>query len=80
LAHSTYSAFAGLPLAERVADMREPEVRAAIHADKPDQQDTFQFERARLLETTYALGASPNYELDRANSIAAIAAARREPL
>jgi N-acyl-D-aspartate/D-glutamate deacylase len=74
--HPAYCAIAGLPLAERVAEMRKPEVRAAILADEPEQRDTFQFEHARRFETIFELGSSPNYEPAQANSIAAIAAAR----
>jgi len=75
-AHLTYCAIADLPLAERVAEMRKPEVRAAIIADKPEPRGLFVYEYARRFETLYALGTSPNYEPDAEDSVSALAKAR----
>ncbi|WP_439817239.1 N-acyl-D-amino-acid deacylase family protein [Zavarzinia sp. CC-PAN008] len=75
-AHPAYCAIADLPLAERVAEMRKPEVRAAIIADTAEPRGMFVYAIARRFETIYALGATPNYEPDPANSVAALAAAR----
>jgi len=75
-AHPAYLRLAHLPLAERVAQMRQPEVRAAILADKPEPRGMLFYYTARLFDTIYPLGDPPNYEPARADSIAARAAAQ----
>jgi N-acyl-D-amino-acid deacylase len=75
-AHLAYGRIADLPLAERVAEMRRPEVRAAILADTPEPKSMFVYSLARRFETIYELGYLPNYEPDAEDSVAAIAAAR----
>jgi N-acyl-D-aspartate/D-glutamate deacylase len=75
-AHPAYLKIADLPLAERVAQMRRPEVRAAILADEPEPRGMVFFSVARAFEKIYPLGASPNYEPDPSQSIAAQARAR----
>jgi N-acyl-D-amino-acid deacylase len=75
-AHPAYLRIAHLPLAERVARMREPEVRAAILADTPEPRSLLFYYTARLFNTIYPLGATPNYEPDPSDSIAARAAAQ----
>jgi N-acyl-D-amino-acid deacylase len=75
-AHPAYCAIADLPLVERVAKLRKPEVRAAIIADKPEPRGMFVYALARRFETIYALGSSPNYEPNAEDSVAAIADAR----
>ena len=75
-AHPAYCAIADLPLDERVAEMRKPEVRAAIIADTPEPRGMFVYAVARRFETIYALGSSPNYEPNPEDSVAAIAEAR----
>ncbi len=75
-AHPAYLRIADLPLAERVAQMRKPEVRAAILADAPEPRGMVFFQVARAFDKIYPLGAAPNYEPDPATSIAAQASAR----
>jgi len=75
-AHPTYAAMADLPLEEKVAEMRKPEVRAAILAEQPEARGMVFFSVARRFDTIYPLGASPNYEPDPSESVAAQAAAR----
>ncbi|HSZ50632.1 MAG TPA: amidohydrolase family protein [Caulobacteraceae bacterium] len=75
-AHPTYLRIAELPLAARVAEMRRPEVRAAILADTPEPRGMLFFRLARAFDIIYALGDPPNYEPDRSTSIAAMAGAR----
>ncbi|HEY2048860.1 MAG TPA: amidohydrolase family protein [Caulobacteraceae bacterium] len=75
-AHPAYLRIADLPLAARVAEMRKPEVRAAILADTPEPRGMLFFRLARAFDIIYALGDPPNYEPDRSTSIAAMAAAR----
>jgi N-acyl-D-amino-acid deacylase len=75
-AHPAYQRIANLPLAERVAEMRKPEVRAAILTDTPQPRGTVFFMLARAYPTIYPLGEHPNYEPDAGRSVAALAAAQ----
>jgi N-acyl-D-aspartate/D-glutamate deacylase len=76
----TYRALAHLPLADRVARLREPEVRRRILSEDPYKESTFPlFERMgfeAMYEHMFLLGDPPNYEPPRESSIASIA--RRE--
>jgi N-acyl-D-aspartate/D-glutamate deacylase len=73
LTHSSYAELAGLPLAERVARLRRPEVRAALLAEGPD--GGFGAWLARALEQTFELGDPPDYEPHPDTSVAARARA-----
>jgi N-acyl-D-aspartate/D-glutamate deacylase len=73
--YPSYRAIAGLPLAERVAEMRKPEVRARILADKPDAGHPILYV-TQAWDWIYPLGDNPNYEPDPADSIGARARAR----
>jgi N-acyl-D-aspartate/D-glutamate deacylase len=75
-AHPAYLRIAGLPLEARVAQMRKPEVRAAILADAPAPRGMLFYKLARVFEIIYPLGDPPNYEPEAATCIAAMAAAR----
>jgi N-acyl-D-aspartate/D-glutamate deacylase len=75
-AHPAYLRIAHLPLAQRVAEMRKPDVRAAILADTPQPRGTVFFRLARVYRTIYPLGDHPDYEPDASQSIAAQAAAQ----
>ena len=75
-AHPAYLKIADLPLAARVAEMRKPEVRAAILADEPEPRGMLFYRLARVFDIIYPLGDPPNYEPDRSTSIAAMAATR----
>ena len=75
-AHPAYLRIADLPLAARVAEMRKPEVRAAILADTPEPRGMLFYRLARAFEIVYPLGDPPNYEPDPSMSVAAMAAAR----
>ncbi len=81
---ATYQAMADLPLAERVAKLRDPETKARILAEK----DNFDDERIAFLieiifsglDRTYLLGDPPNYEPGPERSIAHLAkVANRDP-
>ncbi|ORV19616.1 N-acyl-D-amino-acid deacylase family protein [Mycobacterium celatum] len=75
--YPSYREIAGLPLAERVATMRRPEVRARILADKPTETAMNPlFYLAQAWDWIFPLGDNPDYEPDAANSIAARARAR----
>jgi N-acyl-D-amino-acid deacylase len=73
--YPSYREIAHLPLAERVAEMRKPEVRARILADKPGQGHPILYV-AQMWDWIFPLGDDPNYEPDPADSIGARARAR----
>ncbi len=71
--HSTYAKIADLPLAERIEQLRRPEVRDAMLAEPVQLTGAiavFLSNFSRL----YPLGDPPQYEPDESRSIAAIAA------
>jgi N-acyl-D-amino-acid deacylase len=73
--YPSYREIAHLPLAERVAEMRKPEVRARILADKPGQGHPILYV-AQMWDWIFPLGDNPNYEPDPSDSIGARARAR----
>ncbi|MBY0441580.1 MAG: amidohydrolase family protein [Mycobacteriaceae bacterium] len=73
--YPSYREIAGLPLAERVAEMRKPEVRARILADTPGEGHPLLY-MAQAWDWIFPLGDDANYEPRRSDSIAARAAAR----
>ncbi|QZP08386.1 amidohydrolase family protein [Caenibius sp. WL] len=71
----TYTALAHLPLAQRLAELRKPEVKAAILAEAPDPETASMLGRVvRQFGTMFELGNPPDYEQPPENSIAARAA------
>ena len=70
----TYREIAALPLDERVARMRDPEVRARMLADDPLEMNTFALLPRLSNERIFPLGAPVDYAPPRESSIAAIAA------
>jgi N-acyl-D-amino-acid deacylase len=73
--YPSYRQIADLPLAERVAEMRKPEVRARILADKPGVGHPILYV-AQAWDWIYPLTDNPNYEPDPADSIGARARAK----
>ncbi len=73
--YPSYREIAHLPLAERVAEMRKPEVRARILADKPGHGHPILYV-AQMWDWIFPLGDDPNYEPDPSDSIGAQARAR----
>lgn len=73
--YPSYQQIAHLPLAERVAEMRKPEVRARILADKPGEGHPILYV-AQMWDWIFPLGDNPNYEPDPADSVGARARAR----
>ena len=73
--YPSYREIAHLPLAERVAEMRKPEVRARILADKPGVGHPILY-AAQMWDWIFPLGDTPNYEPDPSDSIGARARAR----
>ncbi|HZA11601.1 N-acyl-D-amino-acid deacylase family protein [Mycobacterium sp.] len=74
--YPSYRKLAHLPLAERVAEMRKPEVRARILADKPSADGNPLLHLAQAWEWIFPLGDEPDYEPDPSTSILARATAR----
>ncbi|BBY80517.1 amidohydrolase family protein [Mycolicibacterium pulveris] len=74
--YPSYQQIAGLPLAEKVAEMRKPEVRERILADKPASDGHPLMFAAQAFEWMFPLGDPPNYEPPRSESIASRARAR----
>ena len=73
--YPSYREIAHLPLAERVAEMRKPEVRARILADKPGVGHPILYV-AQMWDWIFALGDNPNYEPNPWDSIGARARAK----
>jgi N-acyl-D-amino-acid deacylase len=74
--YPSYQAIAHLPLAERVAEMRKPEVRERILADKPGTDGHPLLYLAQAWDWIFPLGDDPDYEPAASTSIAARARAR----
>ncbi|OFJ52780.1 N-acyl-D-amino-acid deacylase family protein [Mycolicibacterium grossiae] len=74
--YPSYRAIADLPLAERVAEMRKPEVRQCILNDTPASDGHPLMFAVQAFDWIFPLGDPPNYEPDPADSIAARARAR----
>jgi N-acyl-D-amino-acid deacylase len=68
--YPSYREIAHLPLAERVAEMRKPEVRARILADKPGAGHPILYV-AQMWDWIFPLGDNPNYEPNPSDSIGA---------
>jgi N-acyl-D-aspartate/D-glutamate deacylase len=73
--YSSYREIAHLPLAERVAEMRKPEVRARILAVEPGEGHPLLF-MAQAWDWIFPLGDNPDYEPDPSTSVGARARAR----
>jgi len=73
--YPSYREIAHLPLAERVAEMRKPAVRARILADKPGHGHPILYV-AQMWDWIFPLGDNPNYEPNPSDSIGARARAK----
>jgi N-acyl-D-amino-acid deacylase len=74
--YPSYRQIADLPLSERVAEMRKPEVRARILADQPAGGGNPLLYLAQAWDWIFPLTDDPDYEPDTSTSIAARARAR----
>jgi N-acyl-D-amino-acid deacylase len=72
----TYKRLADLPLAERVARLRDPSVKAAILAEEPEGEDPIRLLVSASLDRIYPMGEPPDYEPPAESSVEAIG--RRE--
>jgi len=77
--HRAYAEIASLPLAERVARLRTPEVRAAILADEPTPGGFVALLLASL-HKLFPLGDPPDYEPAPESAVAAVAAREGRPV
>src|SRR5882757_4425203 len=73
--HPSYRAIANLPLAERLARLHQPEVRAAILKETPTTTDDPLFFRPNY-DKMYLLGDPPDYEQPPENTLGSKPAAR----
>ena len=76
MGHPSYVAIHKLPLAERVAMMKDPAFRATLLAEQPDAR----FGAMRLMsrmDRVYWLGDPPNYEPSHEDSVAGMASAQQ---
>ena len=76
--HRAYAEIASLPLAERVARLRTPEVRAAILAEDPTPGGFVALMLASL-HKLFPLGDPPDYEPAPETAVAAVAAREGRP-
>ena len=74
--YPSYQEIAHLPLPERVAEMRKPEVRQRILSDSPSAAGHPLMFMVQAWDWIFPLGDPPNYEPDPADSIRARARAR----
>jgi len=76
----TFEALAGLPFAEQLQRLRDPEFKARVLADQDPNDDVFKLVMTDPWDKVYVLGDPPNYEPDPARSLANLArAAGRDP-
>ncbi len=71
-----FKALAGLPVAERRAQLRRPEIRARIVGEEPESSGFPGESLLRLWSAMYPLGEHPFYEPGPEGSVAALAARR----
>jgi N-acyl-D-aspartate/D-glutamate deacylase len=78
--HPSYIEIAKLPLAERVAIMRDPQFKQRLLSETTTSTHGYWQPRMEMFETMFRLGTPPDYEPAADESIAAIAArAQRTP-
>jgi N-acyl-D-amino-acid deacylase len=65
----TYKTLAHLPLAERVAELKKPEIRARIIAEEPDDALMPLTALTRWFDLMYPISEPPNYEPDPATNV-----------
>jgi N-acyl-D-aspartate/D-glutamate deacylase len=74
--HPTYRRLAALPLAERVAEMSQPAVRAALLAEEPQTRNPIARGLMQRWDQIFPLGDPPDYEPPASASVAGVAAQR----
>lgn len=74
--HATYKAMAHLPLAERVARLRDPAIRAALLNEAAAVEPGFATQATRNWGNMYLMGEVPDYEPHPSQTLAALAQVR----
>jgi N-acyl-D-aspartate/D-glutamate deacylase len=69
----TYKKLAALPFAQRVAELKKPDVRKAIVTEESGEALLPLTRMSRRFNQMYALGETPNYEPDPKNSVVEMA-------
>jgi N-acyl-D-aspartate/D-glutamate deacylase len=72
--HESYKAIKDLPLAERVARLRDPDFRARLMAEETQAQRGFAGSQPRAWDKMFLMGEEPDYEPTADTTVAAIAA------
>jgi N-acyl-D-aspartate/D-glutamate deacylase len=72
--HESYKAIRDLPLANRVARLRDPEFRARLMAEETQAQRGFAGSQPRAWDKMFLMGEEPDYEPTADTTVAAIAA------
>ena len=75
--HPTYRAMEHLPLAERVARLSDPGVRAALFAEEPGDDEVFDRQSLIDFDNMYPVADVPDYEPMPDSAIGAVARERR---
>jgi N-acyl-D-aspartate/D-glutamate deacylase len=73
ITHPTYRSLSTLPLAERVAQLKRPEIRAALLTDEPATASPVARYLMSRWSRIFPLGNPPNYEPTADTSVAAVA-------
>jgi N-acyl-D-aspartate/D-glutamate deacylase len=73
ITHPTYRAIAELPLAERVARLRRPDVRDRLLAESPQTGNAVAVHLMTRFDQIFPLGDPPDYEPHPSASVAAVA-------
>jgi N-acyl-D-aspartate/D-glutamate deacylase len=73
ITHPTYRKLRDLPLAERVARLREPDVRAALLTEEPETENRIAATLMSRWSQIFPLGDPPDYEPAPSTSVAAVA-------
>jgi N-acyl-D-aspartate/D-glutamate deacylase len=74
ITHPTYRELHELPLTERVARLRQPEVRDALLSERPATENLIAVSLMTRWEQIFPLGDPPDYEPAPSTSVAAVAA------
>jgi N-acyl-D-aspartate/D-glutamate deacylase len=73
ITHPTYRPLAALPLVERVARLRDPDVRAALLSEQPATENLIATTLITRWSQIFPLGDPPDYEPSPTTSVAAVA-------
>ncbi|HTO08271.1 MAG TPA: amidohydrolase family protein [Myxococcota bacterium] len=77
--HASWKAIAGLPLAGKLARLRDPAFRARLLAEKPESNAPFLAMVLQNFEKMFVLGDPPDYEQPRERAVGAQARAQGIP-